>query len=531
VVTVFDTAGNPVAGVYVALTETSGSATADHSELSGYTDATGTFVVTVSNSEVEVLDYTAVINTGSELTPVPSLDPTQVTFTDGGIDPSNANTTVVATGPVIADGVSVTTITVSLADAGGNLLPTGGATVTLISNATGEEVIADVIDNGDGTYTFTATNTTAETVSYTASVGGIDITATADVIFMSDSDNPDVTNINTTVIANPTTVIGDGVATTTITVTLADAFGNLIGVGGEEVTLISDALGSNTISEVVDNGDGTYTFIVSNDVTEAVTYIAFVNGVEVSVTALVDYIDNPVLTQIGLEGDEPDTNPSEVTTEQLESITGITGVVEANEEYYQDYIDAHPELFSSPATVEEVQAMIDAVNAIIALVEQADAPYDGSPSIEDLEDVGVTNLDPVNEWAYEEAIANEDPQPTTLEEIQAIIDRVNQESANVVVPSTFTPNGDGVNDLFMVKNLQHRYPNFSMNIYNRWGTIVYKYMHNGNPDTEPIWWDGKSQGRMTMNSNEVVTVGTYYYVLEFNDGVTKPQLKWVYVTY
>ncbi|MFN5774288.1 MAG: hypothetical protein ACK447_14505, partial [Flavobacterium sp.] len=68
---------------------------------------------------------------------------------------------------------------------------------------------------------------------------------------------------------------------------------------------------------------------------------------------------------IGLEGDAPDTVNSVVTTTQLQSIIGITGVVPANQTLYQDYIDANPNLFASPATVAEVQAMINAVNAAI----------------------------------------------------------------------------------------------------------------------------------------------------------------------
>ena len=42
-----------------------------------------------------------------------------------------------------------------------------------------------------------------------------------------------------------------------------------------------------------------------------------------------------------------------------------TGVVNANEDAYQDYIDANPDSFSSPATLAEVQAMITAVNTSI----------------------------------------------------------------------------------------------------------------------------------------------------------------------
>ncbi len=73
-------------------------------------------------------------------------------------------------------------------------------------------------------------------------------------------------------------------------------------------------------------------------------------------------ITEAVLIQIGNEGDNPDNVNAEVTATEISSITGITDVVVANEVSYQDYIDANPDFFSSPATVAEVQAMITAVN-------------------------------------------------------------------------------------------------------------------------------------------------------------------------
>jgi hypothetical protein len=71
---------------------------------------------------------------------------------------------------------------------------------------------------------------------------------------------------------------------------------------------------------------------------------------------------NAILAQIGNEGDSPNIIPSVVTTTQLASVPGVTGVVPANQAAYQAYIDANPSLFSAPATVAEVQAMITIVN-------------------------------------------------------------------------------------------------------------------------------------------------------------------------
>jgi uncharacterized delta-60 repeat protein len=78
-------------------------------------------------------------------------------------------------------------------------------------------------------------------------------------------------------------------------------------------------------------------------------------------------ISNAVLTQIGNEGDEPNTVTATVTTAQLGQILpAITDLVAANQTAYQAYIDANPALFASPATAAEVQAMVTAVNAALS---------------------------------------------------------------------------------------------------------------------------------------------------------------------
>lgn len=75
---------------------------------------------------------------------------------------------------------------------------------------------------------------------------------------------------------------------------------------------------------------------------------------------------------------------------------------------------------------------------------------------------------------------------------------------NIEAPNSFTPNGDGINDLWNVKYLD-TYPNSSVEIYNRSGERV--FYSNG----YAIPFDGNYK-------NQSLPVGTYYYIINPNNG-------------
>jgi gliding motility-associated-like protein len=67
-------------------------------------------------------------------------------------------------------------------------------------------------------------------------------------------------------------------------------------------------------------------------------------------------------------------------------------------------------------------------------------------------------------------------------------------------PNTFTPNGDGVNDTWTIKNLD-LYPNSVIEIYTSAGLLVYRSSGSSNP------WDGNYKGKP-------LPAGTYYYAID-----------------
>ncbi|WP_162997025.1 PKD domain-containing protein [Mucilaginibacter kameinonensis] len=74
----------------------------------------------------------------------------------------------------------------------------------------------------------------------------------------------------------------------------------------------------------------------------------------------------------------------------------------------------------------------------------------------------------------------------------------------LVIPNTFTPNGDGVNDFWNVKYLES-YPNNKVDVYNRYGEKVYSSIGYSVP------WDGKYNG-------SYLPPGTYYYIIDPKNG-------------
>jgi gliding motility-associated-like protein len=83
---------------------------------------------------------------------------------------------------------------------------------------------------------------------------------------------------------------------------------------------------------------------------------------------------------------------------------------------------------------------------------------------------------------------------------------------SIAIVNTFTPNGDGVNDTWQIKNI-HDYPNSTVEIFNRNGSRVFYSINY------PIAWDGK------YNGSELPS-GTYYYVIR-PDKTSKPLSGWV----
>jgi gliding motility-associated-like protein len=83
----------------------------------------------------------------------------------------------------------------------------------------------------------------------------------------------------------------------------------------------------------------------------------------------------------------------------------------------------------------------------------------------------------------------------------------------ITVPNTFTPNGDGINDLWNIDELV-AFPNCTVDVFNRYGTPVFHSV-------------GYSKSWTGATNNKALPTGTYYYIIDAKDEHQKVIKGWV----
>jgi gliding motility-associated-like protein len=79
---------------------------------------------------------------------------------------------------------------------------------------------------------------------------------------------------------------------------------------------------------------------------------------------------------------------------------------------------------------------------------------------------------------------------------------------NIIFPDGISPNGDGVNDVWIIDFIE-QFPNNVVEVYNRWGELLFHadgYLQN---------WDGTYNGKP-------LPIGTYYYIIDLHEEGMQP---------
>jgi adhesin/invasin len=308
-VTLVDANSNPLVGTTPTFSATDTGTTNAYAACSA-ANASGVSTCTMTSTKAEV-------KTLSIATPIADVGGT-VTFVAGA--EAAATSTITGTGTVIANGVATSTVTITLLDAFSN--PVAGATPTFSATNTGttNSYAGCSVANASGVSTCTMTSTKAEvkTLSIATPVSKADGTVT----FVSGAEAA-----ATSTITGTGTVIANGVATSTVTITLLDAFSNPVsgatptfsatntgttnsyaGCSVANASGVSTCTMTSTKAEVktlsiatpVSKADGTVTFVAgaeaaaTSTITGTGTVIA--NGAATSTVTitLLDAFSNPV---------------------------------------------------------------------------------------------------------------------------------------------------------------------------------------------------------------------------------------------
>ena len=175
---------------------------------------------------------------------------------------------------------------------------------------------------------------------------------------------------------------------------------------------------------------------------------------------------------------------------------GIPDFVETNADFDNDGSSNYIDLDSDNDKLsDELEAGANPINPV-------DSDADGAPDYLD--------LDSDNDGMSDEDEGAKD------EDQNGIPDYIDPQ---LFVAEIFSPNGDGINELLIIKGLNN-FPKASIVVFNQWGQIVFEskgpYLND---------WGGEFEANKGNTSPQVLPEGIYFYIINYNQdsSVAKPR--------
>lgn len=401
--------------------------------------------------------------------------------------------------------------------------------VTATSSNTAVVANSDIIVTGNGnTRTFTITpvlgaaGTSTITVTIEDSLGEIG-TQTFSVTF-NDLIPPTLTavqNIEEELDANCNFVVPDYTGLTTAadncgttTITQSPIAGTVIGGHGtlQTITLTADDGNGNTDSTAfeVTLADVTAPTVVVQDIemplnetgSTSITAEAFIVDSDDSCSAVSISIDRTDFDCADL-GDYPititatDSNGNTTTETAILTLTGE----DTDGDSIADSCDNDKDNDGTPDAEDafplDATEDTDTDGDGIGNNSDTDDDNDGDSDVDEL----ANNTDPLDDTSF--FVPGEEEIPVT---------------PTLVPAQTFTPNGDGINDFWVIPGIEN-YPDALVKVYNRWGHEVFASKGYNND------WNATYKSR----SNSLPS-GSYMYVIDLNNGMA-PIQGWLFINY
>ena len=170
---------------------------------------------------------------------------------------------------------------------------------------------------------------------------------------------------------------------------------------------------------------------------------------------------------------------------------------------------------------------VDVNDEIDSPADLPDTDGDGIPDFRDTDDdddgIMTSDEDLNSDGNYANDDSDEDGIPNYLD---PDLDTLEVEAIEVF--QIIQPDESNKYNTLRIKNIEN-YPNNHVKIYNRWGVLVFQTKGYDNLSNN---FDGTSEGRATVNQNNKLPVGTYFYIIDYEvgNGNMKKTSGYIYIT-
>ncbi len=356
--------------------------------------------------------------------------------------------------------------------------PTNG-TVIVNDNGTPDDITDDTVTytpnagyNGTDTFEYTVCDTlgTCDTASVTITVGTLPALDVVD----DTATTPEGTGVDIDILANDIGIPADG------TLTYTDPAHGTVSIndnGTPELTDDSVIYTPNAGYNGVDTFE--YTVCDSSNTCDTATVTVNVGTMTILVAVDDDYSDNPVDATAG-------------------------GVVDGSNVYSNDTWNG------DPLNPEDVVLTSTPTGPLTVNT-------DGTVTVAPNSAVGTYTI----EYTICEKLHPDNCDTAT------VTVKVDDLEVDILINQMVTPNGDGKNDFLYIRGIRN-FPKNSLQIYNRWGVLVYEGTGYNNQNNV---FDGYSKGRSTINSKESLPASVYYYIFNYEKNMQNITLNgYIYVS-
>ena len=388
--------------------------------------------------------------------------------------------------------------------------------------------------NTDGTlqYTHTGNSTGSDSLKYTVKDNEALVSNIANVLIT-------ITDTN-----NPPVAVNDTTATEENTAVLIDVLDNDSDPDGDVLSIVS--FGADNATEnngtltredqgttATDDDEILYTPATGFFGTDSFSYVISDGNEQDTALVFITIVENnpPLAVNDTIEIGEGDEVVIEVLANDSDRDDDVIEVTEASSQNGGTVRIVDDEILYSPPldfcgedvidyVINDPEPLYDSAQVIITVIPDdtdgdgiydfietttADTDGDGTPNFQDT-DSDNDGIPDADEVIFIDACTIEFPDSDK----DGLADYFD---ADIVIFDSFTPDGDGVNDSWVIEDIES-FPDNTVRLFNRWGNLIYEERGYNNQDRS---WEANRTNGIGFGSSRVPD-GTYFYLIDLGNG-------------